>query len=124
MSLAAIRANWIAPSATETNYAGTSFLTPTNAARYRYGSPHVNLVADNTEPGTLAATGYDDDGVPGCQKWDIVREASLSATAPIAKWRRIRGRTLTRIEPCRQLGSVPMVRIANIGLEPGPGHAG
>ena len=30
-------------------------------------------MADNTRPGTLAATGYDDDGV-GCQKWDIVRE--------------------------------------------------
>ena len=40
---------------------------------FRYGSPHVTLVADNTEPETLAATGYDDDGV-ACQRWDVVRE--------------------------------------------------
>jgi len=38
----------------EANYAGTSFLTPDKRGTYRYGSPHVNLVADNTEPGTLA----------------------------------------------------------------------
>src|SRR6185295_15320474 len=57
----------------EANYAGTSFLTPDKLGRFRYGSPHVNLLADNTEPETLAATGYDDDGV-ACQRWDIVRE--------------------------------------------------
>ncbi|MFY4730070.1 TldD/PmbA family protein, partial [Nitrospira sp. BLG_2] len=56
----------------EANYAGTSFLTPEKRGNFRYGSRHVNLVADNTEPDTLAATGYDDDGV-ACQKWDIVR---------------------------------------------------
>ncbi|MEJ5200543.1 MAG: metallopeptidase TldD-related protein, partial [Anaerolineae bacterium] len=40
---------------------------------FQFGSSHVTLVADNTEPGTLAATGYDDDGVQ-CQRWDVVRE--------------------------------------------------
>jgi len=34
----------------EANYAGTSFLTPDKLGTFRYGSPHVNLVADNTEP--------------------------------------------------------------------------
>ena len=57
----------------EANYAGTSFLTPEKRGSFQYGSSQVNLVADNTEPDTLAATGYDDDGV-ACQKWDIVRE--------------------------------------------------
>ena len=41
----------------EANYAGTSFLTPDKRGTYRYGSSYVNLVADNTEPQTLAATG-------------------------------------------------------------------
>ena len=69
----------------EANYAGTSFLTPEKRGRFRYGSPCVNLVADNTEPETLAATGYDDDGV-ACQRWDIVREGILSTTVQIGKW--------------------------------------
>ena len=51
----------------EANFAGTSFLTPDKLGHFRYGSKHVNLVADNTEPETLAATGYDDDGVAGQQ---------------------------------------------------------
>jgi len=57
----------------EANYAGTSFLTPEKLGRFRYGSKHVNLVADNTLEGGLASIGYDDDAVE-CQRWDIVRE--------------------------------------------------
>jgi TldD protein len=71
----------------EANYAGTSFLTTEKRGRYRYGSPHVNFVADNTEPETLAATGYDDDGV-ACQRWDMCVASSSSATARTAKSRR------------------------------------
>ncbi|WHZ17023.1 MAG: TldD family protein, Actinobacterial subgroup [Nitrospira sp.] len=103
----------------EANYAGTSFLTPDKRGTYRYGSTHVNLVADNTEPDTLAATGYDDDGVT-CQKWDIVREGIFVGyctnreVAPKIKEERSRGSNRAD-----SWGSVPMVRIANIGLEPG-----
>ncbi len=103
----------------EANYAGTSFLTPDKRGTFRYGSTHVNLVADNTEPETLAATGYDDDGVT-CQKWDIVREGIFVGyctnreTAP--KIGEPRSRGSNRADGW---GSVPIVRIANIGLEPG-----
>ena len=103
----------------EANYAGTSFLTPDKRGTYRYGSSHVNLVADNTEPHTLAATGYDDDGV-SCQKWDIVREGLFVGyctnreVAPRINEERSRGSNRAD-----SWGSVPMVRIANIGLEPG-----
>lgn len=103
----------------EANYAGTSFLTTDKRGTFRYGSPHVNLVADNTEPDTLAATGYDDDGV-ACQKWDIVREGIFVGyctnreVAP--KIGEARSRGSNRADGW---GSVPIVRIANIGLEPG-----
>jgi TldD protein len=105
----------------EANFAGTSFLTPEKRGWFRYGSPYVNLVADNTEPETLAATGYDDDGV-ACQRWDIVREGIFvdyctnREVAP--KIGETRSRGSNRAD---SWGSVPMVRIANIGLE--PGHA-
>ncbi len=105
----------------EANYAGTSFLSPDCLGSYPYGSAHVTLVADNTEAGTLAATGYDDDGV-ACQRWEIVRRGTFVGfctnreVAPMIGESRSRG--------CNRAdgwGSVPMVRIANIGLLPGSG---
>ncbi|MDH4153188.1 MAG: TldD/PmbA family protein [Nitrospira sp.] len=103
----------------EANYAGTSFLTTEKLGKFRYGSAHVNLVADDTEPDTLAATGYDDDGVQ-CQKWDIVREGIFVGYCTNRE-------VATKIGAARShgsnradgWGSVPIVRIANIGLEPG-----
>jgi TldD protein len=105
----------------EANYAGTSFLTPEKRGAFRYGSPHVTLVADNTEAETLAATGYDDDGV-ACQRWDIVREGIFvdyctnREVAPKIGEERSRGSNRAD-----GWGSIPMVRIANIGLQPGDG---
>ncbi|HET9844800.1 MAG TPA: TldD/PmbA family protein [Nitrospira sp.] len=103
----------------EANYAGTSFLTPEKRGSFHYGSSQVNLVADNTEPETLAATGYDDDGV-ACQKWDIVREGVFVGYCTnrevASKIGEARSRGSNRAD---SWGSVPIVRIANIGLEPG-----
>ncbi len=105
----------------EANYAGTSFLTPDKLGSYRYGSPHVNLVADNTEPGTLCATGFDDDGVE-CQRWPIVAEGVFRGYCTNRE-------TAGKIGEARSRGSnradgwsnIPMVRISNVGLEPGRG---
>ena len=103
----------------EANYAGTSFLTTEKLGSFRYGSSHVNLVADNTESETLAATGYDDDGV-SCQKWDVIRDGIFVGyctnreVAPMIGDARSRGSNRAD-----GWGSVPIVRIANIGLEPG-----
>ncbi|MFO0775216.1 MAG: TldD/PmbA family protein [Nitrospiraceae bacterium] len=105
----------------EANYAGTSFLTPNHLGRFQYGSEQVSLVADNTESGTLAATGYDDDGV-ACQRWEIVRDGTFVGYCTN---REVAG----AIGEARSRGSnradgwsgVPMVRIANIGLQPGVG---
>ena len=103
----------------EANYAGTSFLTPEKRGTYRYGSPHVNLIADNTEPETLAATGYDDDGV-ACQRWDIIREGLFVGYCTNREVAPKIGETRSRgSNRADSWGSVPIVRIANIGLEPG-----
>ncbi len=103
----------------EANYAGTSFLTTEKRGTFRYGSSHVNLVADNTEPDTLAATGYDDDGV-ACQKWDIVREGVFVGYCTNREVASKIGETRSRgSNRADSWGSVPIVRIANIGLDPG-----
>ena len=103
----------------EANYAGTSFLTPDKLGTFRYGSSHVNLVADNTEPETLAATGYDDDGVV-CQRWDVIREGVFVGYCTNREVAPKIGQTRSRgSNRADSWGSVPMVRIANIGLDPG-----
>jgi len=62
----------------EANYAGTSFATldKWKSKRFKYGSEHVNLVADKTQPNSLGAVGYDDEGV-STRKWDLVRKGIL-----------------------------------------------
>ncbi len=103
----------------EANYAGTSFLTTEKLGNFRYGSSHVNLVADNTEPGTLAATGYDDDGV-SCQKWDVIQDGIFVGYCTNREVAPKIGATRSRgSNRADGWGSVPIVRIANIGLEPG-----
>ncbi len=105
----------------EANYAGTSFLTPEKLGHFRYGSQHVNLVADNTLEGGLASTGYDDDAVE-CQRWDIIREGLFVGysdnreVAPKIGLKRSHG-------SCRADGwsNIPIVRIANVCLMPGAG---
>jgi len=41
---------------------GTSFLTPDQAGKLRFGSPLVNIVADRVQATGLATVAYDDDG--------------------------------------------------------------
>ena len=57
----------------EANMAGTSFVKPTDAGKLRFGAKIVNLVGDRTQPGGLATTGYDDEGVKS-DRWHLVRE--------------------------------------------------
>lgn len=103
----------------EANFAGTSFLTPDTRGTFRFGSPQVTFVADNTEPGTLAATGYDDDGV-ACQTWDIVRDGVFVGYCTNREVASRIGETRSRgSNRADSWGSVPIIRIANIGLAPG-----
>src|SRR5262249_4216266 len=47
----------------EANFAGTSFVTPDKLGTLRYGSPLMNVTGQRSEPGDLATTAFDDDGV-------------------------------------------------------------
>ncbi|MSU49509.1 MAG: TldD/PmbA family protein [Opitutus sp.] len=62
----------------EANFAGTSFATldKWRAKNFAYGSPIVNFTADRTEPGTLGAVGYDDEGVPA-KRWPLIKDGIL-----------------------------------------------
>ena len=60
----------------EANLAGTSFATLDKRGHFQYGSEIVNFFADKTQPGSLAAVGYDDEGVK-CKRWDLVKDGIL-----------------------------------------------
>lgn len=62
----------------EANYAGTSFATldKWKTGKFNYGSKLVNIVADKTQPGSLGAVGYDDEGVQ-CKRWDLIKDGVL-----------------------------------------------
>lgn len=62
----------------EANMAGTSFLNldKLRSGQFNFGNELVNLVADKTQKDTLAAAGYDDEGVK-CKEWDIVKNGIL-----------------------------------------------
>ena len=62
----------------EANYAGTSFATldKWRSGKFKYGSDKVNLFADKTQPGSLGAVGYDDEGVKA-KRWDLVKDGIL-----------------------------------------------
>jgi TldD protein len=104
----------------EANFAGTSFIQPDAAGKLQIGSEIVNLMADRTQPGGLATTGWDDDGVPS-QRWPIVDAGKFvgwQTTRDQAAWigeERSRGTSYAD-----GYGSVAFQRMPNISLQPGP----
>jgi TldD protein len=59
----------------EANYAGTSFVFPPEKVlgTLKFGSPLMNIRGDRSQPGSLAACGWDDDGVKP-EDFDIVKD--------------------------------------------------
>jgi TldD protein len=62
----------------EANYAGTSFATldKWKTKNFQYGSKLVNIFADKTQPGSLGAVAYDDEGVK-TKRWDVIKDGVL-----------------------------------------------
>ncbi|MGH7329593.1 MAG: TldD/PmbA family protein, partial [Polyangiaceae bacterium] len=61
---------------TEISLAGGSFMQPNLLGKLRYGSPHVDLVADATSLGGMGTFGWDDEATPA-GKHALVREGSF-----------------------------------------------
>lgn len=105
----------------EANYAGTSFLTldKWKSGKFNFGSKLVNIVADKTQPGSLGAVGYDDEGVK-CGKWDLIKEGTLVNYQAIRDQAHIIG--LEHSQGCcyaQGWDDVQFQRMANVSLQPG-----
>lgn len=103
----------------EAAFAGTSWLDLAQLGSLRYGSELMNVTIDPTIPGALGSFGYDDEGSPAVRR-DAVREGRWVGV--------LAGRDSAAVAGLDCGGSVradgwarlPMVRMTNVGLEPGP----
>jgi TldD protein len=103
----------------EAAYAGTSWLDLAQLGSMAYGSELMNITIDPTIPGALGSFGFDDEGTPAAAR-DAVREGIWVGV--------LAGRDSAAVAGLDYGGSVradgwarlPMVRMTNVGLEPGP----
>jgi TldD protein len=103
----------------EANFAGTSFATTDKLGKLQYAAPWVNFVADRTQPYGRSTMAYDDEGVPA-QRWYVVKDGILTdyLTDRETAYRLGRGSS-NGSAYADSWSSIPMVRIPNLGLEPG-----
>ncbi|WP_454827996.1 TldD/PmbA family protein [Pseudoxanthomonas wuyuanensis] len=104
----------------EANYAGTSFATlDKREAGFRWGSGIVNFTADKTEPGSLGAVGFDDEGVK-TRRWDLVKDGVLVNYQATRDEVHILGENESHgCSYADSWASVQFQRMANVSLAPG-----
>jgi TldD protein len=103
----------------EAAYAGTSWLDLAHLGELRYGSDLMNIVIDPGIPGALGSFGFDDEGTPATRRHAVQDGRWVGVLA---------GRDSAAVAGLDYGGSVradgwarlPMVRMTNVGLEPGP----
>ncbi len=103
----------------EAAYAGTSFLTPGDTGRLRYGSPRLSVLANATTPGALGTFGYDDEGVPATSTPIVtegVFQGFLSSRETAAEVGLARSGATVRAQSWAHL---PLIRMTNVSLEAG-----
>ncbi|KRG75796.1 TldD protein [Stenotrophomonas ginsengisoli] len=104
----------------EANYAGTSFATlDKREQRFQYGSDKVTMFADKTQPGSLGAVAYDDEGV-ATKRWDLITDGKLVDYQTIRDQAHILGKTES--DGCcyaDSWSSVQFQRMANVSMAPG-----
>jgi TldD protein len=104
----------------EADFAGTSFIRPDDAGKLQIGSDIVDLIADRTQPGGLATTGWDDEGVPA-QRWPMVENGKFvgwQTTRDQVAW--IGAKASLGCSYANGFGNFQFQRMPNISLQPGP----
>ena len=105
----------------EANFAGTSFATldKWQSKKFKYGSEHVNIVADKTTPGSLGYVGYDDEGVAS-KRWDLIKDGVLVNYQATRDQAHIIGEKESNgCSYADNWSSVQFQRMPNVSLQPG-----
>ncbi len=104
----------------EANFAGTSFLRVDDTGKLQYANERVDVFADRTQPGGLATTGWDDEGVPSA-RWPIIQRGKFvgwQTTREQAGW--IGEDASHGCSYGQGYDGVQFQRMPNISLQPGP----
>ncbi len=102
----------------EAAYAGTSFMTPDQLNRLRYGSPHITVTADALTPAGLGTYGWDDEGVPA-QRTYLVKEGLFVGYLTSRETARVLGQESNGTMRADGWHRIPLIRMTNVNLEPG-----
>lgn len=113
----------------EANYAGTSFVAPPDRVlgTLKYGSALMNIRGDRSQPGSLSACGWDDEGVAP-EDFDIIREGTFvdyqttREQAPWLDWWYQKQGKAMRSHGCsyaQSWSAVQFQRMPNVSLLPG-----
>ena len=103
----------------EANFAGTSFATVDKVHQLQYAAPWVNFVADRIQANGRSTVAYDDEGVKA-QQWYVVKDGILVDYLTDRETAYRLGRQASNgCAYADSWSSLPMVRIPNLGLEPG-----
>jgi TldD protein len=102
----------------EISLAGSSFLTVDKLNNFQYGSPIVNIYADNLTERGAGSFGFDDEGSPQT-KVDIVKDGKfvgyLSSRETASRINTALSGNMRADSPLR----LPIIRMTNINLAPG-----
>lgn len=104
----------------EAAFAGTSFLDLSQLGKLRYGSELLQVTADATIPGAMGTFGYDDEGTPA-QSVDIIRDGVWVGVLSGRDSAHLAGLPPGGMVRCEAYDRLPMVRMTNVGLQPGEG---
>jgi TldD protein len=103
----------------EAAFAGTSWLDLAQLGSLRFGSELMNITADATIPGALGSFGFDDEGTPA-HSVDIVRDGVWVGVLSGRDSAALAGVPAGGMVRADGHDRLPMVRMTNIGLLPGP----
>jgi len=107
----------------EADMAGTSFATLDKLNTLKYGSEIFNVVADRTLQNGRASVPMDDEGVATGQ-WHLIRNGILTGYATTRSTAHYIGEERSRgCSYADSWASVPILRMANVSIEPGTGNA-
>jgi TldD protein len=109
----------------EANFAGTSFCTPPALDRLRYASGSVSFRGERTQPGGLATTAFDDDGVAtaGNEFFIVENGVFRNFQMAIGQAAAIGRKGSNACAYAETAAAFPLQRMPNISLVPGPDPA-
>lgn len=103
----------------ERAFAGTSFVQVADQGTLIYGSPLISVTADATTPGALGTFGYDDEGVPAHSS-PIIAGGVLVGFLTNRETAAVLGQRSNGTARADSWGTIPLVRMNNVSLHPGP----